>query len=52
MDITVLKPNGQRAANAVILIWIVLGLEVISLISGCFQCSLLRTAADGGAVSE
>lgn len=46
-----LKPNGQRAKNAITLIWIVLALEIVSLISGYFQCDLLQTAANGGEIS-
>ena len=47
-----LKPNGQRAKNAITLIWIVLFLEIISLISGYFQYDLLQTLANGGEVSN
>ena len=46
-----LKPNGQRAKNAIILIWIVMALEIISLISGYFQYDLLQTVAHGGEIS-
>ncbi len=46
-----LKPNGQRAKNAITLIWIVLSLEIVSLISGYFQYDLLQTAANGGKIS-
>ena len=46
-----LKPNGQRAKNAITLIWIVLALEIVSLISGYFQYDLLQTAANGGEIS-
>ena len=46
-----LKPNGQRAKNAITLIWIVLALEIISLISGYFQYDLLQTVANGGEIS-
>jgi hypothetical protein len=46
-----LRPNGQRAKNAITLIWIVLALEIISLISGYFQYDLLQTAASGGEIS-
>jgi hypothetical protein len=46
-----LKPNEQRAKNAIILIWIVLALEIVSLISGYFQYVLLQTAANGGEIS-
>ena len=46
-----LRPNGQRAKNAITLIWIVLALEIISLISGYFQYNLLQTVANGGEIS-
>jgi hypothetical protein len=46
-----LKPNGQRAKNAITLIWIVFALQIISLISGYFQYDLLQTAANGGEIS-
>jgi hypothetical protein len=46
-----LKPNGQRAKNAITLIWIVLGLEIVSLISGYFQYDLLQNAANGVEIS-
>ncbi len=46
-----LKPNGQRAKNAITLIWIVLVLEIVSLISGYFQFDLLQTIANGGEIS-
>lgn len=46
-----LKPNKQRAKNAITLIWIVLVLEITSLISGYFQYNLLQIAANGGEIS-
>lgn len=46
-----LRPNGQRAKNAISLIWILLALEIISLISGYFQYNLLQTIANGGEIS-
>jgi hypothetical protein len=46
-----LKPNGQRAKNAITLIWIVLLLEIVSLISGYLQYDLLQTVAKGGDIS-
>jgi hypothetical protein len=42
-----LKPNGQRAKNAITLIWIVFSLEIVSFISGYFQYDLLQSAAYG-----
>ncbi|WP_263008871.1 DUF4328 domain-containing protein [Chryseobacterium suipulveris] len=47
-----LRPNEQRAKNAIILIWIILGLEIISLISGFSQYSLLQSAVNGSEISE
>lgn len=46
-----LKPNKQRAKNAITLIWFVLALEIASLISGYFQYDLLQIAANGGEIS-
>ncbi|MEI6852311.1 MAG: DUF4328 domain-containing protein [Bacteroidota bacterium] len=45
------RPNQQRAKTAMILIWIVLGLEVVSFISAYFQLDLLQYAKDGGYIS-
>jgi len=46
-----LRPNTQRAKNAITLIWIMLALEITSLISGYFQYDLLEAAANGEEVS-
>jgi hypothetical protein len=46
-----LRPNGQRANLAMVLLWIVLGLEVISLGMYTVQFILLKSVADGGEVS-
>jgi hypothetical protein len=46
-----LRPNEQRAKNAITLIWIVLVLDLISLISGYFQYDLLQTVSNGGEIS-
>ncbi|MDQ3073123.1 MAG: DUF4328 domain-containing protein [Bacteroidota bacterium] len=46
-----LRPNAQRAKNAITLIWILMVLDIISLISGYFQHDLLHTAANGGEIS-
>lgn len=46
-----LKPNGQRAQNAIILLWIVLALEIVSLISGYFQYTVLDAVANGEDIS-
>ena len=42
-----LRPNEQRAKNAIMLIWIVLGLEVVLFISSNFQLELLNRMAIG-----
>lgn len=47
-----IKPNGQRAKVAIILIWIMLVLEVISLISGYLQYNLLQIAVNGGEIPQ
>ncbi len=46
-----LRPNGQRARNAIALIWVMLVLEVVSFISGYFQYDLLQIVANGGEIS-
>lgn len=46
-----LRPNEERAKTAIILIWVILVLEVVSLLSSYFQYDLLQTAAHGGAIS-
>lgn len=46
-----LRPNEQRAKNAITLIWVVLTLEIISLTSGYFQYELLQDAANGAEIS-
>lgn len=51
MEVEQLRPNGQRAKNAIILIWVILVLEIISFISGYFEYDLLRTIANGGEFS-
>ncbi len=43
-----LKPNGQRAKNAITLIRIVLAIEIASLISGYFQYNLLQSVEYSG----
>jgi hypothetical protein len=47
-----LKPNSQRAKALLTIIWIVLGLEVISLISSGLQYDLLQTVAKGGEITN
>lgn len=46
-----LKPNEQRSQNAMLLIWIALAMNCISLVSSYFQYDLLQTAANGGEIS-
>ena len=46
------RPNGKRAKYAVLLIWIVLALEVVSLTSGYLQYNLLQAFALGENVAE
>lgn len=46
-----LRRNDQRAKTAITLVWIVLAVEVISLISSLFQYNLLQTALIGGEIS-
>ncbi len=46
-----LKPNERRAKNAITLIWVILALEVASLISAYLQYNLLYTFENGGWVS-
>jgi len=47
-----LKPNGQRAKYAIMLIRIILIVEIISFVSGYFQYDLLQTIENGGVVTE
>ena len=46
-----LRPNEQRAKNAITLIWIVLALDIMSLISGYLQYGLLQGVSKGGIIS-
>lgn len=46
-----IKPNGQRAKNALTLIWIVFAIEMASLISSYFQYDLLRSAQNGAIIT-
>lgn len=48
----ILRPNEQRAKNAILLIWIVLALEIVSMLSGYLLYDLIQTVADGGEISE
>jgi hypothetical protein len=47
-----LKPNDSRARAALLLIWIMFGLEVLSLISSWMQFNLLQDMVAGVYVSE
>lgn len=47
-----LKPNGQRAKNAMVILWILLGMEIISLISHYLQYDLLQRVANGAQVKS
>ena len=47
-----LKPNQQRAKQAIVLIWIMLVIELISLLSSYLQFDLLQLVKEGGEVSE
>ncbi len=42
-----LSPNDQRAKTAILLIWIVLGMDIISLVSDFFEYQLLQSATTG-----
>ncbi|MBN2611219.1 MAG: DUF4328 domain-containing protein [Bacteroidales bacterium] len=46
-----LRPNDQRAKVLLALIWIVLLLEMISLVSSALQYNLLQTVSNGGEIS-
>lgn len=46
-----LRPNEQRAKNAMLLIWIVLSISIVSLISNFLQYNLLHTVANGGFIT-
>ncbi|WP_158960659.1 DUF4328 domain-containing protein [Myroides fluvii] len=46
-----LKPNGQRAKNAILLIWMMLALDIIALLSKYFQYDLLQAVANGYEIS-
>ena len=46
-----LRPNGQRAKIAIMLIWMVLTIEIISILSDYLQYDLLQTVANGGQIT-
>ena len=47
-----LRPNAQRAQTAILLVYIVMSLEIVSLISGYFQHNLLKSLSAGEYVSD
>lgn len=47
-----LKPNDQRAKNAITLIWLVLILDLIGFIANYFQYDLLHRYNHGGTVTQ
>ena len=46
-----MRPNGQRAKIAMMLIWTVLTIEIISILSDYLQYDLLQTVANGDQIS-
>lgn len=46
-----LRPNGQRAKNAILLIWIIIAINIVAIISKFLQYNLLQTISNGGYVS-
>ena len=50
--ITNLRPNEQRAKNAILILWVILALEIASVISGYLQYELLSVVADGGYITD
>lgn len=47
-----IRPNEQRAKTAILMIWIVLALEIISFFSSYLQYDLLKSVSSGSAVSN
>jgi predicted nucleic acid-binding Zn ribbon protein len=47
-----IRPNQQRAKNAVILIWCIMILDVVCIISSYLQYDLLNTVNEGGFISD
>jgi len=47
-----LRPNAQRAKTAMIFLWVVFSLNIISLISECMQYNLLQSVLNGVLVTE
>lgn len=42
-----LRPNAERAKMAIVMLWVVFGIEVVSLVSDYMQYDLLNRAMDG-----
>lgn len=47
-----MRSNSTRAKTAIVFIWIVMGMEMIQLVSSYFQYLLLSEAASGGFISH
>lgn len=47
-----IKPNNERAKILLSMIWIVLGLEILSLVSSGLQYNLLQTVSNGGELTS
>ena len=47
-----LRPNAERAKNAILLVWIVTAIEVVSFLSGYMQYNLLVSVQNGGDISD
>ena len=48
----VLKPNEQRSKTAILLIWIVLFIEIVSSVFDYFQLNLLQSVLEGQFISD
>lgn len=46
------KPNSERARILLLIIWIILALEIISIFSSVLQYNLLQTISNGGEISS
>lgn len=46
------KPNNERSRILLLMIWIVLALEIISIFSSVLQYNLLQTVSNGGEVTS
>lgn len=47
-----LRPNKKRASTAIVFIWIIFGIEILSLFSSFFQYMLLNDVSVGKFISE